>query len=58
MLRQSLRTLGGDAEALLAAAEITPTARAEELTVAQFAALARAFQKAPLPPLRGKDAKA
>jgi len=45
MLRQSLRTLGGDAEALLTAAEITPTARAEELTVAQFAALARALAK-------------
>jgi 16S rRNA (adenine1518-N6/adenine1519-N6)-dimethyltransferase len=45
MLRQSLRSLGGDAEALLATAEITPTARAEELTVAQFAALARAFEK-------------
>ncbi|MEZ5829747.1 MAG: 16S rRNA (adenine(1518)-N(6)/adenine(1519)-N(6))-dimethyltransferase RsmA [Dongiaceae bacterium] len=46
MLRQSLRSLGGDAEALLAAAEIAPTARAEELTVAQFAALARASEKA------------
>jgi 16S rRNA (adenine1518-N6/adenine1519-N6)-dimethyltransferase len=45
MLRQSLRTLGGDAEALLAAAQITPTARAEELTVEQFAALARVFEK-------------
>jgi 16S rRNA (adenine1518-N6/adenine1519-N6)-dimethyltransferase len=45
MLRQSLRTLGGDAEALLAAAEITPTARAEELTVEQFAMLARIFEK-------------
>src|SRR5690242_7477486 len=45
MLRQSLRTLGGDAEALLAAAEIPPTARAEELSVAQFAALARALEK-------------
>jgi 16S rRNA (adenine1518-N6/adenine1519-N6)-dimethyltransferase len=44
MLRQSLRTLGGDAEALLAAADIAPTARAEELTVAQFAALARVLQ--------------
>lgn len=44
MLRQSLRTLGGNAEALLAAAEITPTARAEELTIAQFAALARAYR--------------
>jgi 16S rRNA (adenine1518-N6/adenine1519-N6)-dimethyltransferase len=59
MLRQSLRSLGGDTEALMAAAEITPTARAEELTVAQFAALARALQqRIPLPPLRGKDAEA
>ncbi|HJT14059.1 MAG TPA: 16S rRNA (adenine(1518)-N(6)/adenine(1519)-N(6))-dimethyltransferase RsmA, partial [Dongiaceae bacterium] len=45
MLRQSLRSLGGDTEALMAAAEITPTARAEELTIAQFAALARALEK-------------
>jgi 16S rRNA (adenine1518-N6/adenine1519-N6)-dimethyltransferase len=45
MLRQSLRSLGGNTEALMAAAEITPTARAEELTVAQFAALARALAK-------------
>ena len=45
MLRQSLRSLGGDTEALMAAADITPTARAEELTVAQFAALARALEK-------------
>jgi 16S rRNA (adenine1518-N6/adenine1519-N6)-dimethyltransferase len=45
MLRQSLRSLGGNAEALLAAAEITPTARAEELSVAQFAALALALEK-------------
>lgn len=45
MLRQSLRSLGGDTEALMAEAEITPTARAEELTVAQFAALARALEK-------------
>ena len=45
MLRQSLRSLGGDTETLMAAAEITPTARAEELTVAQFAALARALEK-------------
>jgi len=45
MLRQSLRSLGGDAEALLATAEIAPTARAEELTVAQFAALASALEK-------------
>jgi 16S rRNA (adenine1518-N6/adenine1519-N6)-dimethyltransferase len=45
MLRQSLRTLGGNTEALMAEADITPTARAEELTVAQFAALARASEK-------------
>jgi 16S rRNA (adenine1518-N6/adenine1519-N6)-dimethyltransferase len=45
MLRQSLRSLGGDPEALLATAEAPPTARAEELTVAQFAALARALEK-------------
>ena len=45
MLRQSLRSLGGDTEALMAAAEITPTARAEELTIAQFAALARTLEK-------------
>jgi 16S rRNA (adenine1518-N6/adenine1519-N6)-dimethyltransferase len=45
MLRQSLRSLGGDPEALLAAAEAPPTARAEELSVAQFAALARALEK-------------
>jgi 16S rRNA (adenine1518-N6/adenine1519-N6)-dimethyltransferase len=45
MLRQSLRTLGGNTEALMAEADITPTARAEELTVAQFAALARTLEK-------------
>jgi 16S rRNA (adenine1518-N6/adenine1519-N6)-dimethyltransferase len=45
MLRQSLRSLGGNTEALMAAAGITPTARAEELTVAQFAALAQALEK-------------
>jgi 16S rRNA (adenine1518-N6/adenine1519-N6)-dimethyltransferase len=41
MLRQSLRALG-DAEALLAAARIPGTARAEEIGVDGFAALARA----------------
>ena len=45
MLRQSLRSLGGSTEALLAETEITPTARAEELTVEQFAALARTLAK-------------
>jgi 16S rRNA (adenine1518-N6/adenine1519-N6)-dimethyltransferase len=44
MLRQSLRSLGLEVEPLLAAVEIEPTARAEELSVAQFAALARAFR--------------
>jgi 16S rRNA (adenine1518-N6/adenine1519-N6)-dimethyltransferase len=45
MLRSSLRTLG-DAEALLAAAGLDPTARAEEIDVAGFAALARALRAA------------
>src|SRR6185295_16389507 len=45
MLRQSLRSLGGNTEALMAEADITPTARAEELTIAQFAALARTLEK-------------
>jgi 16S rRNA (adenine1518-N6/adenine1519-N6)-dimethyltransferase len=43
MLRQSLRSLGVAPEPLLAAAGIDPTARAEELTVEQFCALARAL---------------
>jgi 16S rRNA (adenine1518-N6/adenine1519-N6)-dimethyltransferase len=43
MLRASLRSLGGDAESRLAAAGIAPTRRAEELTIAEFAALAAAF---------------
>jgi 16S rRNA (adenine1518-N6/adenine1519-N6)-dimethyltransferase len=41
MLRQSLKSLGG--EALLEGAGIDPTARPEQLDVAQFAALARAL---------------
>ena len=41
MLRQSLKPLGG--EALAAKAGIDPTARPEDLTIAQFAALARAI---------------
>jgi 16S rRNA (adenine1518-N6/adenine1519-N6)-dimethyltransferase len=44
MLRQSLKTLGPDAEARISAAGIEPTMRPEELTVEQFAALARAFR--------------
>jgi len=46
MLRQSLRPLGVDVAALLAAADLTPTARAEEISVEGFVALARALAKA------------
>jgi 16S rRNA (adenine1518-N6/adenine1519-N6)-dimethyltransferase len=42
MLRQSLRALGLDVEGLLAAAGVPATARAEELSIEQFCALARA----------------
>ena len=45
MLRQSLRALGGDPAALLAAAGIAETRRAEELTIAEFAALAEALRR-------------
>ena len=44
MLRQSLRSLAGDPAALLAAAGIDETRRAEELTIAEFAALAEALR--------------
>lgn len=43
MLRQSLKSLGGDPHDLLAAAGIDETARAEALAVADFCALARAL---------------
>jgi 16S rRNA (adenine1518-N6/adenine1519-N6)-dimethyltransferase len=43
MLRQSLKSLTPDTEALLAAAKIDPTERAEQLSIADFAALARAY---------------
>jgi 16S rRNA (adenine1518-N6/adenine1519-N6)-dimethyltransferase len=43
MLRQSLRSLGADAFALLSAAGLNPTARAEDIPVAGFVALARAL---------------
>jgi 16S rRNA (adenine1518-N6/adenine1519-N6)-dimethyltransferase len=49
MLRQSLRTLTPDPLPLLAAAGILPTARAEEIPVEGFVALARAFEKAKMP---------
>ncbi|MFM2350710.1 MAG: hypothetical protein RIR04_1676 [Pseudomonadota bacterium] len=42
MLRSSLKPLGGDVEALLLAANIPPTARAEEIELERFCALARA----------------
>jgi 16S rRNA (adenine1518-N6/adenine1519-N6)-dimethyltransferase len=44
MLRSSLKSLGGDTAALIEAAGAEPTARAEELSVEQFCALARALQ--------------
>jgi 16S rRNA (adenine1518-N6/adenine1519-N6)-dimethyltransferase len=45
MLRQSLKTLTADAEAMLREAGIDPTLRAEQLCVAEFAALARAWER-------------
>jgi 16S rRNA (adenine1518-N6/adenine1519-N6)-dimethyltransferase len=43
MLRQSLKSLGADPRPLLATAGIAETARAEDIPVAGFAALARAY---------------
>jgi 16S rRNA (adenine1518-N6/adenine1519-N6)-dimethyltransferase len=43
MLRQSLRSLGADVAALLAAADLSPTARAEDIPIAGFVSLARAL---------------
>jgi len=43
MLRQSLKTLSADAEDRIRAAGIDPTARPEQLSVAEFASLARQF---------------
>jgi 16S rRNA (adenine1518-N6/adenine1519-N6)-dimethyltransferase len=43
MLRQSLRALGVDVTALLAAAGLDPTARAEDISVEGFVALAQAL---------------
>jgi len=43
MLRQSLKTLGGDTAKLLDAAKIDGTERAEEIEVAGFVALANAY---------------
>ena len=47
MLRQSLKSLGVDAGALLAEAGIEPTARAEEIPVEGFVALTRIFAGQP-----------
>jgi 16S rRNA (adenine1518-N6/adenine1519-N6)-dimethyltransferase len=47
MLRQSLRSLGTDAMALLDAAGLEPTARAEDIAVPGFVALANALAKVP-----------
>jgi 16S rRNA (adenine1518-N6/adenine1519-N6)-dimethyltransferase len=46
MLRSSLKSLGVPVDPLFAAANIAATARAEELTVAEFCALARAVSGA------------
>lgn len=43
MLRQSLKALGGDSLRLVAAAGLDPTARAEDVPVEGYAALARAL---------------
>jgi 16S rRNA (adenine1518-N6/adenine1519-N6)-dimethyltransferase len=45
MLRTSLKTLGVPVEPLLDRAGVAPTARAEELTVAEFCAIARVVQQ-------------
>jgi 16S rRNA (adenine1518-N6/adenine1519-N6)-dimethyltransferase len=53
MLRQSLKSLGLDANALLEAAGIAPTARAEEIPVEGFVALARVFVSRAVMPRAG-----
>lgn len=45
MLRSALKSLVPDPETFLAAAGVTPTARAEELAVEEFCALAREYAK-------------
>jgi len=50
MLRQSLRSLGGDPLPLLAAAGLDPTARAEDIPIEGYAALARALKAARMTP--------
>ncbi len=43
MLRQNLRSLGADLPALLTAAGVSPTARAEDISIEGFVSLARAL---------------
>jgi 16S rRNA (adenine1518-N6/adenine1519-N6)-dimethyltransferase len=45
MLRQSLKSLGGNTSDLIAAVGVVPTARAEELSVEEFCALARIISR-------------
>jgi 16S rRNA (adenine1518-N6/adenine1519-N6)-dimethyltransferase len=45
MLRVSLKSLGVDAPQLLAAAQVPPTARAEEIDVEGFCRLARSYER-------------
>ncbi len=47
MLRASLKSLGRDPASMIEAAGVLPTQRAEELTVEQFCALARAYVQGP-----------
>jgi 16S rRNA (adenine1518-N6/adenine1519-N6)-dimethyltransferase len=47
MLRQSLKSLAADSEAVLAAAGIEPTLRGEALSVAEFARLAYVWERWP-----------
>ena len=52
MLRQSLKSLGTDPDFVLSQTRIDPTRRAEELTVEEFCALARAIAPLTNPPAR------
>ena len=50
MLRQSLKSLGTNPMPLLAAADIDPTRRAEEISIEGFVALTRALEQARITP--------
>ena len=45
MLRQSLKDLTHDAEAMIREADLDPTERPEQLSVTEFARLARAWER-------------